>query len=80
MLKRFSTVTIICALLLVLGACHKDQSQEQQASAPTPVVVAKPDQRHVQQTIPVSGTVVSPFAPTPLLFFACRKDRPSRVA
>ncbi len=73
MLKRFSTVIIICALLLVLGACHKDQSQEQQASAPTPIVVAKPDQRHVQQTIPVSGTVVSPFAPTRCSFLLAGK-------
>ncbi len=72
MLKLFSPKIIICVLTLLMCACHNDQ-QQQQTPPPTPVQVAKPDRHRIQQTIPVSGTVVSPFAPTRCSFLLAGK-------
>ncbi len=72
MLKFIYQVILVCAVTVFLAACQNDPPQ-QQSTPPIPVKVAKPDQREVEQTIPVSGTVVSPFAPTRCSFLLAGK-------
>ena len=73
MLKSISRAILVCTVLVLLAACQNDPPQQQQSSPPIPVRVAKPDQCEVEQTIPVSGTVVSPFAPTRCSFLLAGK-------
>ncbi len=55
-------------LLFLLAGCSGEQPQEVPESRPVPVRISQVRQLQVQQSIPVSGTVVSPFAPTRTAF------------
>lgn len=60
-------------LVLTLSACSRDHQVKQEVSSPIPVKIGKPLLKEQPETVSVSGTVVSPDAPSNLSFLVSGK-------
>ncbi|SRR5579884_171989 len=60
-------------LVLTLSACSRDHQVKQEVSSPIPVKIGKPLLKEQPEAVSVSGTVVSPDAPSNLSFLVSGK-------
>lgn len=60
-------------LVMTFSACSRDHQVKQEVSSPIPVKIGKPLLKEQPETVSVSGTVVSPDAPSNLSFLVSGK-------